>query len=413
MEKDNTNKEKIFNTVEEAIEDFKQGKIIIIADDEDRENEGDAICAAEKITPEITNFMATKCRGLTCMPITQEKADQLNLSEMVSNNTDVKGTAFTQSIDADPKYGVTTGISAYDRAKTIEVACANDARPNDLRRPGHIFPLIAKKGGVLKRAGHTEAAVDLAKLAGLTPAGVLCEILNDDGKMARRDDLRKFADKYNLKFVTVAQLIKYRIATENFVSREAIANLPTQYGDFKIYGYKDHLSGIDQVALVKEDDSDKIPLIRMHSECLTGDTFGSLKCDCNSQLHAAMKMINDYGKGAVVYLRGHEGRGIGLINKIKAYALQECGQDTIEANISLGFPSDLRDYGIGAQILRDLGYNKFKLITNNPKKIIGLEGYGLEIVERVQVASCVTPYNEKYLHTKKERMHHLLGNEVH
>lgn len=413
MEKENMEENNIFNTVEEAIEDIRQGKIIIIADDEDRENEGDAICAAEKITPEIANFMATKCRGLTCLPITQEKADELNLSEMVSNNTDVKGTAFTQSIDADPKYGVTTGISAYDRAKTIEVAVARDARPSDLRRPGHIFPLIAKKGGVLKRAGHTEASVDLARMAGLTPAGVLCEILNDDGKMARRDDLKKFADKHGLKFITVAQLIKYRIAHETFISREAEANLPTQFGIFKIYGYKDQLSGVEQVALVKDDGSDKIPLIRMHSECLTGDIFHSLKCDCNSQLHSALKMINDYGKGALVYLRGHEGRGIGLINKIKAYALQEKGLDTIDANIELGFPSDLRDYGIGAQILRDLGYTKFNLITNNPKKIAGLSGYGLEVLDRVQIASCVTPYNEKYLHTKKERMHHLLGNEVH
>ncbi len=412
MEKYTENK-KIFDTVEEAIEDFRQGKIVIIADDEDRENEGDAICAAEKITPEITNFMATKCRGLTCLAITPEKAEQLNLTEMVKNNTDVKGTAFTQSIDADPKYGVTTGISAHDRAKTIEVAVAPDAKPNDLRRPGHIFPLIAKKGGVLKRAGHTESTVDLARLAGLTPAGVLCEILNDDGKMARRDDLKKFATEHGLKFITVAQLIKYRVATEKFVSREAIANLPTLFGEFKIYGYQDHLSGVEQVALVKDDGTDKIPLVRMHSECLTGDIFHSLKCDCNGQLHSAMKMISDYGKGALVYLRGHEGRGIGLINKIKAYALQEQGQDTIDANISLGFPSDLRDYGIGAQILRDLGYKKFNLITNNPKKIIGLEGYGLEIAERVQVASCVTKYNEKYLHTKKERMHHLLGNEVH
>lgn len=408
-----TKESKIFNTVEEAIQDFKQGKIVIIADDEARENEGDAICAAEKITPEITNFMMTECRGLICMPITQEKADKLNLSEMVSHNTDIKGTAFTQSIDADPKYGVTTGISAYDRAKTIEVAVAHDTQAKDLRRPGHIFPLIAKKGGVLKRAGHTEASVDLAKLSGLTPAGVICEIINEDGQMARRDDLKKFADKHGLKFITVAQLIKYRLANEKFITKEAEANLPTQFGNFKIYGYKDILSGIDQVALVKDDGSNKIPLVRMHSECLTGDIFHSLKCDCNSQLHSAMKMIDEYGKGALVYLRGHEGRGIGLINKIKAYALQEQGQDTIEANISLGFPSDLRDYGIGAQILTNLGYTKFKLITNNPKKIVGLEGYGLEITERVQVASCVTPYNERYLHTKKERMHHLLGSEVH
>ncbi len=404
---------KIFDTVEEAIEAVKQGKMVIIADDEGRENEGDIICAADKITPEITNFMASKCRGLTCLAITSEKADQLGLSEMVSHNTDVKGTAFTQSVDADPKYGVTTGISAYDRAKTIEVVVARDSQPSDLRRPGHIFPLIAKKGGVLKRAGHTEASVDLARMAGLSPAGVLCEIMNDDGKMARRDDLKIFADKHGLKFITVAQLIKYRIATEKFITREAIANLPTIFGDFRIYGYKDHLSGTEHIALVREDDTDRLPLIRMHSECLTGDIFHSLRCDCNSQLHSALEMINEYGKGALVYLRGHEGRGIGLVNKIKAYALQEQGQDTIEANISLGFPSDLRDYGIGAQILRDLGYTEFKLITNNPKKIVGLEGYGLEVADRVQVKSCVTPQNEKYLHTKKERMHHLLGNEVH
>lgn len=396
-----------FNTVEEAIESFKTGKPVLIADDENRENEGDVICSAEKITPEIINFMAQECRGLVCIAINQETANRLELSQMVEKNTESAQTAFTQSIDGAAKFGVTTGISAHDRAKTIQIAIDKNARPNDLRRPGHIFPCVAKAGGVLQRTGHTEASVDLARLAGHTPAGVMCEVLNPDGTMARRDDLKEFASKHGLKFITVAQLIAYRLKTERFVTREAQATLPTQFGDFKVYGYLNTLTGDEHVALVKDDKSDKIPLIRMHSECLTGDVFHSLKCDCNSQLHRAMQMIDEWGKGAIVYIRNHEGRGIGLVNKIKAYALQEKGQDTIEANISLGFQPDLRDYGAGAQIILDLGYNNFNLITNNPKKIIGLEGYGLKIHDIVNLEPDVNCYNKRYMETKKEKMHHM------
>lgn len=403
-------KKNLFNTVEEAIEDFKKGKPVLIADDEDRENEGDLICSAEKITPDIINFMAQECRGLVCLAITSERAKELELTQMVAKNTESAQTAFTQSIDGAAKFGVTTGISAFDRAKTIQIAIDKNARPNDLRRPGHIFPCVAKEGGVLQRTGHTEASVDLARLAGHAPAGVMCEILNPDGTMARRDELKEFATKHNIKFITVAQLISYRLRTERFVTREAQATLPTQFGDFKVYGYLNTLTGQEHVALVKDPvdaKSNKIPLIRIHSECLTGDVFHSLKCDCNSQLHRAMKMIDEYGYGAVIYIRDHEGRGIGLINKIKAYELQEKGQDTIEANISLGFQPDLRDYGVGAQIILDLGYNNFNLITNNPKKIIGLEGYGLKIHDIVNLEADVNCYNKKYMETKKEKMDHM------
>lgn len=402
--------ENFFNTVEEAIECFKAGKPVLIADDESRENEGDLICSAEKITPEIINFMAQECRGLVCLAITAQRAEELELTQMVEKNTESAQTAFTQSIDGAAKFGVTTGISAFDRAKTIQIAIDKNVRPNDLRRPGHIFPCVAKEGGVLQRTGHTEASVDLARLAGHFPAGVMCEIMNSDGTMARRDDLKEFANKNNIKFITVAQLIAYRLKTEKFVTREAQATLPTQFGDFKVYGYLNNLTGEEHIALVKneiEADSDKIPLIRVHSECLTGDVFHSLKCDCNSQLHRSMKMIDEWGKGAVIYIRTHEGRGIGLINKIKAYALQEKGQDTIEANISLGFQSDLRDYGVGAQIILDLGYNNFNLITNNPKKIVGLEGYGLEIHDIVNLEPAVNCHNKKYMETKKEKMNHM------
>lgn len=398
---------KIFNTVEEALEDFKAGRPVLIADDEDRENEGDLICSAEKITPEIINFMAGECRGLVCLAITPERAKELELTQMVEKNTESAQTAFTQSIDAAATFGVTTGISAFDRAKTIQIAIDKNARPHDLRRPGHVFPCVAKAGGVLQRTGHTEASVDLARIAGHYPAGVMCEILKPDGTMARRDDLQMFAQKHGIKFITVAQLIAYRLNKERFVTREAQASLPTQFGDFKIYGYLNNLTGQEHVALVKDDSSDKIPLVRMHSECLTGDVFHSLKCDCNSQLHRAMKMIDEYGKGAIVYICDHEGRGIGLLNKIKAYALQEKGQDTIEANISLGFQPDLRDYGVGAQIILDLGYNSFNLITNNPKKIIGLEGYGLKIHDIVNLEAEVNCYNKKYMETKKEKMNHM------
>ena len=397
-----------FDTIEEAIEAIKKGGMVIVADDESRENEGDLICAAEFATVENINFMITEAKGIVCTPISPERAEKLGLDSMVKNNTDVKGTAFTQSVDADPKFGVTTGVSAIDRSVTIKLIADDNTKPSDLRQPGHVFPLIAKRGGVLERVGHTEASIDLCRLAGLKDAAVCCEIVNPDGSMARRDDLRKFADKYGIKFITVAQLIAYRLRNERLMKREAEVNLPTKFGEFRLLGYRHVLTGQEHVALVKDDGSDKIPLVRMHSICLTGDTFHSLRCDCNSQLENSMKMINEYGKGAVVYLLNHEGRGIGIVNKIKAYALQDAGADTIDANLKLGFNSDLRDYGDGAQILLDLGYKKFKLITNNPQKIIGLEGYGLEIVDRVSVESEFTKYNQKYLCTKVNRMHHMI-----
>ena len=397
-----------FNTIEEALEDFKQGKPLIVADDEDRENEGDLIVSAQCITPELINFMTKERRGLVCLAISSTIADTLELPQMVQKNTESMKTAFSLSIDAHPKFGVTTGISAFDRAKTIEVATAPDALPSDLLRPGHIFPCVARKGGVLKRCGHTEAVVDLATLCNHRPAGVMCEILNDDGHMARRDDLYKFAQKHNIKFITVADLIAYRLKREKFVNREVEVFLPTQFGDFNIIGYRDTITNCEHVALVKDDGSDKIPLIRVHSECLTGDVFHSLKCDCNWQLHNALKMVNEHGKGAVIYLRDHEGRGIGLINKLKAYKLQEEGQDTVEANVSLGFAPDLRNYGVGAQIISDLGFNNFNLITNNPRKIVGLKGYGLTIHENINIKSEITKYNEKYISTKCEKMHHIM-----
>lgn len=397
-----------FDDIEEAIKDYKAGKPIIVADDEDRENEGDLICSAQMATPEIINFMAKECRGLVCLAIDHTIAERLDLPQMVDNNTEGMKTAFTLSIDGAEKFGVTTGISAYDRAKTIEIAIAPDAVPSDLRRPGHIFPCMARKGGVLTRTGHTETAVDLAKICGHAPAGVMCEIMMDDGQMARRDDLRKFANHHDIKFISVAQLIAYRLQSEKFVTRDAEATLPTQFGEFKIYGYTNHLNGQEHVALVKDDGSDKIPLIRVHSECLTGDIFHSLKCDCNQQLHEALKMINEHGKGALVYMKGHEGRGIGIVNKIKAYALQEAGQDTVEANVSLGFKPDLREYGVGAQIIRDIGFMKFDLITNNPKKIVGLEGYGLTIHDIVKIEPEINQYNERYMNTKKEKMCHMI-----
>ncbi len=401
----------IFDSVEEAIEDIKQGKMIIIADDESRENEGDLACAAELITPETVNFMVTEARGVLCLSMTEEKAHELDLHQMVENNTSELTTAFTVSIDASRKFGVTTGVSASDRATTIKIATEDRAKPDDLRRPGHIFPLVAKKGGVLKRVGQTEASVDIARLAGLKPMGVICEIMNPDGTMARRNDLRKFADKHGLKFITVAQLISYRLRHESFVRKEAEATLPTAYGTFKMYGYRNILDNTEHVALVKgegEDHKGEIPYVRMHSECLTGDALHSLKCDCGEQLQNAMKFISEKGYGAVVYLRSHEGRGIGLINKIKAYALQEKGRDTIEANIELGFAPDLRDYGIGAQILRDLGFTKINLITNNPKKIVGLEGYDLEVNDIIHLPTSINKYNEKYINTKREKMHHTI-----
>ncbi len=397
-----------FDSIEEAIEDFKLGKPIIVADDESRENEGDLICSGQMVTPEIINFMAQEARGLICLALSHEIAEKLDLPQMVEQNSDRMKTAFTISIDAAEKYGVTTGISAYDRAKTIEVALAPDAQPSDLRRPGHLFPCVSRRGGVLERTGHTEAVVDLARLAGHIPAGPMCEIMTADGHMARRDELREFADRHGIKFISVADLISYRLQSEKLIERSAVADLPTQFGHFKIYGYTNLLTKQEHVAIVKDDYSDKIPLVRVHSECFTGDVLHSLRCDCNAQLHAALKMIEEYGKGAVIYIRNHEGRGIGLVNKIKAYALQDQGQDTIDANLSLGFPEDLRDYGVGAQIIRDLGFNNFNLLTNNPKKIIGLKGYGLTIHDVVNIRTEINEYNERYMTTKKEKMHHML-----
>ena len=397
-----------FDKIEDAIKDYAAGRPIIVADDEDRENEGDLICSAQMATPEIINFMAKECRGLICLAIDHTIAERLELPQMVENNTEGLKTAFTLSIDGAEKYGVTTGISAYDRAKTIQIAIAPDAVPSDLRRPGHIFPCTARKGGVLVRTGHTETAVDLAKICNHAPAGVMCEIMMDDGQMARRDDLRKFANHHDIKFVSVAQLIAYRLKSEKYITRDAEANLPTQFGEFKIFGYTNHLNGQEHVALVKDDGSNKIPLIRVHSECLTGDIFHSLKCDCNQQLHEALKMINNHGKGALIYMKGHEGRGIGIVNKIKAYALQEQGQDTVEANESLGFKPDLREYGAGAQIIRDIGFTTFDLITNNPRKIVGLDGYGLTIHDIVKIEPKINEYNKKYMDTKKEKMCHMI-----
>lgn len=401
--------ENFFDTVESAIEDIKNGKMIIIADDESRENEGDLVCAAELITPEIINFMTMKGRGLICLTLDEKIAKRMNLHPMVDQNTESHGCAFTVSVDAQSKFGATTGISAKDRATTIKVAIDENSTPDDLRRPGHIFPIQAKKGGVLQRVGQTEASVDIARLAGLKPAGVICEILNPDGTMARRDDLRKFADENNIKFITVAQIIAYRLTHERFVKRIAQATLPTAHGTFEIVGYKNELDGIEHVALIKNlDDKTKIPAVRMHSECLTGDVFHSLKCDCGDQLSSAMEYIDNYGCGAIIYLRHHEGRGIGLVNKIKAYHLQENGRDTVEANVDLGFEPDLRDYGVGAQILLDLGLKKFNLITNNPKKIIALKGYDIEIMDRIAIPCPINKYNEFYMRTKKEKMEHIL-----
>ena len=402
-----------FDAIADALAAIRNGECVVVVDDEKRENEGDLICAAQFATPQQINFMATEARGLICLAMQGERLDELDLPLMVDRNTDSNQTAFTVSIDAGPEFGVSTGISAEDRAKTIQVALNSQTKPIDLRRPGHIFPLRAKIGGVLKRAGHTEAAVDLSLLAGLSPAGVICEIQNLDGSMARLPELKKYASERNLKLISIADLIHYRLENERFVYRQAIAKLPSLFGDFKAIGYKNELDGSEHVAIIKGDPEKlKEPvLVRMHSECLTGDAFGSLRCDCRPQLEAALSRISEEGEGVVVYLR-QEGRGIGLVNKLKAYNLQDGGLDTVEANEKLGFPADLRNYGVGAQILTDLGIRSLKLLTNNPRKIAGLGGYGLQVESRVPLVICPGDHNAAYLEVKREKLGHLIGSNI-
>ena len=396
------------NTIEEALTDLVSGKMIIVMDDEDRENEGDLIAASELCTHETINFMSSKAKGLICVSITEERAKELELDVMVRNSNAVHGTNFTVSVDY--LHGTTTGISAFDRAATVRALCNKDTKPSDLGRPVHIFPLIAVKEGVLRRAGHTEAAVDLMRLAGLKPSGVICEIINEDGTMSRKPDLETFAAEYNLKIITVKDLIAYRLRSDCLVKCVASAKIPTRYGDFDMKVFANVVDGKEHVALIKGSwKLDESVLVRVHSECLTGDVFGSLRCDCGSQLHSAMKMIESEGKGVILYMR-QEGRGIGLVNKVKAYSLQEEGYDTVEANEILGFLPDARDYGIGAQILANIGIKNMRLITNNPKKRVGLESYGIRVVERVPLEIEPNNVNIKYLQTKKTKLGHILHN---
>jgi 3,4-dihydroxy 2-butanone 4-phosphate synthase/GTP cyclohydrolase II len=398
-----------FNTIEEAIEDIKAGKMIVVVDDEDRENEGDLLMAAEMVTPEAINFMARQAGGLICMPIIQERLDELNIDMMVQKNTDAKQTAFTVSIDAAD---CTTGISAHERAHTIKLVFDPNVKAEDFTRPGHIFPLVARKNGVLVRAGHTEAAVDLARLAGLYPAGVICEIMNEDGTMARVPQLQDYIKKHDLKMVTIADLIEYRRQTESMIEKITETAMPTKHGEFRAHGYINKITGEHHIALVKGDvNAEDEVLVRVHSECLTGDAFGSMRCDCGDQLQEAMRRIEEEGKGILLYMR-QEGRGIGLINKLKAYKLQDEGLDTVEANLALGFKADLRDYGIGAAILSDLGVKKLRLMTNNPLKIAGLKGYNLEVVGREEIEMTCHEKNEFYLHTKMEKMGHILHQDA-
>ncbi|MFD2201449.1 bifunctional 3,4-dihydroxy-2-butanone-4-phosphate synthase/GTP cyclohydrolase II [Shivajiella indica] len=391
--------------IEDAVEAIKRGEVIIVVDDEDRENEGDFICAAETVTPEIINFMATHGRGLICAPLIEDRCEQLGLELMVGNNTAVYETPFTVSVDLIG-HGCTTGISASDRAKTIRALVDDSIHPHELGKPGHIFPLKAKKGGVLRRAGHTEAAIDFARLAGFYPAGVLVEIMNEDGSMARLPDLIKVAERFQLKLVSIKDLIAYRLKNESLIKREIGVEMPTTWGDFDLIAYRQTNTDEIHMALIKGTwEKDEPILVRVHSSCVTGDIFGSCRCDCGPQLHQAMKMVEKEGKGIVLYMN-QEGRGIGLVNKLKAYKLQEQGMDTVQANIALGFPMDKRDYGVGAQILRDLGVSKIRLISNNPTKRVGLIGYGLEIVDQVPIEITPNPHNEKYLMTKRDKLGH-------